>query len=144
MPALDAAARFEIQDLMARWAMAFDFHAYDELREIFTADGRYVTTNGRDITGVEEIIAWCKSRVRPGAERVTRHGLSNVLLTAEDDDVVTGISTWHTFASNEAEPAAVPVFQVADFTDRYRRVDGRWWLAERVTASVFRDETLAP
>jgi len=144
MPDLDARARLEIQDLMARWAMAFDFHAYDELRDVFTEDGRYVTTNGRDITGVEEIIAWCRSRVREGAERVTRHGLSNVLLTAVDEDVVTGISTWHIFASNDPDPGAVPVFQVADFTDRFVRVDGRWRLAERVTASVFRDETLAP
>lgn len=144
MSALSAADRFELQDLGMRFALAVDHHDYGALREVFVPDARYVSTNGTDITGRDELIAWFESRIAPGARRVTRHGLSGLLLTRVDEATATGVSTWHTFATNEARPTTVPVFQVADFHDRYVRRDDRWWIAERVTRPVFRDESLAP
>lgn len=144
MSAIPVEDRLDIQDLNARFALAVDHHDYDALREVFLPEARYVSTNGTDITGLEALIAWFGSRVTPGVHRVTRHGLSNLLITAVSDSVATGMSTWHTFATNKAQPTQVPLFQVADFADRYERRDGRWWIAERITTPVFRDESLAP
>ena len=144
MLTLSVADRLELQELNARFALAVDRHDYDALREVFVPEAHYVSTNGTDVHGLEELIAWFTSRVTPGVHRVTRHGLSNLLLTAESHSAATGISTWHTFASNETGPATVPVFQVADFADRYVRQGGHWWILERITSPVFRDESLAP
>lgn len=144
MVAIPVEDRLELQDLNARFALAVDRHDYEALREVFLPDARYVSTNGTDITGLDALIAWFTSRVTPGVHRVTRHGLSNLLITATGDSSATGVSTWHTFATNEAAPTAVPLFQVADFADRYERRDGRWWIAERITTPVFRDESLSP
>jgi len=144
MSSLTVEDRLEIQELNARFAFAVDRHDYGALREVFVPDAHYVSTNGTDLTGLEALIAWFESRVTPGAARVTRHGLSGLIITGVDAHSATGVSTWHTFATNEATPSRVPLFQVADFADRYVRVDGRWWIAERVTSPVFRDESLAP
>lgn len=144
MSVLSVEDRLELQDLSTRFALAVDHHDYEALRAVFVPEAHYVSTNGTDIHGLDELIAWFQSRVTPGVRRVTRHGLSGLLLTGVDHSSATGLSTWHTFASNEAGPASVPLFQVADFADRYVRRGDRWWILERITTPVFRDESLAP
>jgi ketosteroid isomerase-like protein len=135
-----------IDQLCATFAHALDHHDYARLRDVLAADVHYVGANG-EFTDAAAVIASFQART---GSRTTRHGLSTRVLTTAGPDTVIGQATWHTFAANgagadAAGPGGVPLYQVADFADVYRRDGaGRWWIAERIITAVFRDAALAP
>jgi hypothetical protein len=138
---VDLATRAALADLNARFAWSLDRHRYEDLRGILTPDVHYVSGTG-EFTDVEAVIS--AFRARPGP-RTTRHGLGNLLLSPAEDGSVTALSSWHTFASNSANPVGVGLYLVADFDDRYVRGDGGIWrIAERIIRPVFREPALAP
>lgn len=140
MTLLSPEVRAEIGDLNARFAWALDVHDFEALRGLFTAELHYVSV-GREFFGIDELIASFAART---GTRTTRHGLGNLLLEDAGDGTATGRSSWHTFASNQAEPTGVPLFMVADFADRYAPTDAGWRITERIITPVFRDAALAP
>ncbi len=139
------ATRAEIEDLNARFAWAIDLHEWETLHELFAPDAHYVSV-GREFHSRAEIVASFSAR---GSGRHTRHGLGVLLLSEREDGTITGRSSWHTFASNDApaggaEPE-VGLYMVADFHDTYARsADGGWRIAERLIIPVFRTPELAP
>jgi hypothetical protein len=133
--------RAAIIELNARFAWALDLHEWDVLREVLAGNVHYVSI-GRQFHDVEDVISSFRARAR---SRTTRHGLGNLLLREGPDDTVLGHSSWHTFASNVWPVNDVPLFMVADFSDRYARDrHGQWRIAERIITPVFRTEALAP
>ncbi len=130
-----------LSDLNARFAWAVDRHDWAALAEILTPDVRYISVD-RELHGRDAVLA--SFRQRPSG-RTTRHGLGNLLLNGQADGTVLGLGSWHTFARNSDAVLGVPLYMVADFTDRYARDDnGTWRIAERRITPVFRDDALAP
>jgi alkylhydroperoxidase family enzyme/3-phenylpropionate/cinnamic acid dioxygenase small subunit len=139
--AMNQETRSAIEDLNARFAWSLDRHEFEALRGLFTEDAHYVGV-GRELWGVEAIISSFLSRT---GTRVTRHGCGNLLLEQVSDHVVTGQSSWFTFADHTDPPTGVRLYMVADFTDTYERsADGTWRIGERVITPIFRDAALAP
>lgn len=137
----DVEVRAAIADLNARFAWALDLHDWAALREVLSPDVHYVSV-GREFHDAEAVVESFQTR---DADRTTRHGLGNLLLSLDAPGTVLGKGSWHTFASNDRERGGVPLFMVADFHDIYRRDgDGAWRIAERVITPVFRDALLAP
>jgi hypothetical protein len=133
--------RAAIADLNARFAWALDRHDYDALRGILAPDVHYAGAGG-EFTDAEAVIGSFRSRT--GA-RTTRHGLGNLVLEPRGERRAAGLSSWHTFASNDDPPVGVGLYMVADFHDLYvQREDGEWRVAERIIRPVFRDPALAP
>lgn len=137
-----AAVRAAIEQLNAQYAWSLDLKRYEELREVFTPDVRYVSGDNERI-GIDAVIdSFAK---RTGA-RTTRHGWSSLVLTEVNSRTVSGRSCWFSYAHNSAPPiVGTPVYMVADFLDTYVLDDtDRWRIAERRIVPVFRDPALAP
>jgi hypothetical protein len=133
--------RAAIAELNAQFAWALDLHEWDGLRDVLAENVHYVGT-GREFHNVEDVISSFRTRA---STRTTRHGLGNLSLREGPAGTVLGRGSWHTFASNVWPVNDVPLFMVADFSDRYT-LDGhrQWRIAERIITPVFRNDTLAP
>ncbi|NDK31940.1 nuclear transport factor 2 family protein [Nesterenkonia haasae] len=140
MSELAPADRSALQELNARFAWALDDHEFDALREILMPEAHYVSV-GREFQDLETIIASFKARTE---SRTTRHGMGNLLLSADGPGRATGRSSWFTFASNAAAPTDPEVYMVADFRDVYVLTPAGWRIAERIITPVFRRADLAP
>lgn len=137
---VSAIDRVELTDLNARFARALDTHQYAQLRGILAPDVHYVSGGG-EFHDAEAVIENFQARA-PG--RTSRHGLGNFVVEPGPDGTVVGHSTWHNFATHDPDPTGVPIYMVADFTDRYRRTPDGWRIAERIITPVFRNPEHAP
>ncbi|GHF79829.1 hypothetical protein FHX82_005819 [Amycolatopsis bartoniae] len=135
------AERAAIEELNARFAWALDLGEFDNLRQVFTSEARYVSGE-RIYAGVDAIVSRFTARTGP---RTTRHGWSSLTLQATGDKIY-GLSSWYTFAANQDAPiSGTGVYLVADFVDIYVSIaDVGWRIAERTIHPVFKDERLAP
>ena len=140
MSGLTQADRSALQDLNARFAWALDDHEFDALRAVLAPDVHYVSVS-REFHDLEAVLASFKART--GA-RTTRHGLGNLLLSADGPGRAKGRSSWFTFASNEDPPSGVEVYMVADFRDTYVLTEDGWRIAERAIIPIFRRPDLGP
>lgn len=124
--------------LQSRYADIITRRAWPELHEVFLPEAPVhldtVTAPPRTLVGPEELVAF----VAPAMERFDHFTfviLNSVVERTGDDDAVGRIfmcEVRHDAASG-TWPNAHGVYQ-----DRYRRADGRWWIAERHYRSMAR------
>ncbi|MFM1886438.1 MAG: hypothetical protein RL026_1595 [Pseudomonadota bacterium] len=135
--ALTLQDKWELQELCARYAQALDHNDKAAFLEGFTDDAVFVL-GPRRCEGHGELAAFFDGRQAQGP-RSTRHFFSNLLLEPAGTGEATGLSTWMSFVGT-GEPPYSPAtpFLVAEARDRYRLVQGRWRVAERLISIVFR------
>lgn len=120
--------RSDIEDQMFRYARATDWFETEQHREVFVGDCVFASPHSGDMHGVDAVVEWM-NRVLPQFE-ATQHLIGNIAVTFTGDDTATAVSyvrAWHRW-SDHAQPDMV---LWGEYRDRWRRVDGRWRIAER-------------
>lgn len=133
---LAAADHAELMRLNESFCWELDRGTPEGFGAMFTEDAFYA--NGlRESRGRAEIIAFARSRSAHGP-RTSRHVQSGLRLHRTGEDTAEGLSCCVTWAASALPPIAdTAVLLVADFQDRYVRVDGRWLIVERRIVPIF-------
>lgn len=128
-----AAIGWECERLIHLYAMLNDAGDFAAMAEMFTEDGVFA----RPSQG--EVLIRCKAAIlaaytsRP--PRFTRHLITSVVVTVEDEDNARAHSylSLHTGQAGGGLPRpAEPVYLIGDFKDRFARRDGTWKFSERL------------
>jgi hypothetical protein len=133
LSAIDRAViAWECERLIHHYAMLNDAGDFQAMAALFTADGAFARPTDADnlIRGREAILAMYLSR----PPRFTRHMITSVVITVEDQDHAAGHSylSLHTAQAAGAAPVqADPAYLIGAFHDRFAREDGVLKFAER-------------
>ncbi|MFE9447942.1 nuclear transport factor 2 family protein [Streptomyces sp. NPDC006739] len=126
-------AQHACEHLILHFVRRLDLGDPSAVADLFTEDGTWEwPAGGRLVSGREALRAYFGSRPD---DRLSRRLMTNILVTVDSPETATGTSY---FATHRVDghrgglvPAGPPV-QVGDYTDTFRRVDGKWLLATRV------------
>jgi hypothetical protein len=122
--------RFEISDLLVRYAVLLDDCRFDAVGDLFTADGVFASPNSTT-TGRSDIIANFKTKHAPFV--MTLHDPHSSFATFTDEDHAKGTVIGYAELAN-AETTIVTFIR---YQDDYRREDGAWRFASRNVLSVY-------
>ncbi len=128
-----AAVAWACERLIHHYAMLNDAGDFHGMAELFVEDGAFARPAAPDVLvhGRGAILDSYLSR----PPRYTRHLITSVVITVEDEDHAAGHSylTLHAGKPGENGAAGVadPSYLVGDFHDRFVRQDGVWKFAER-------------
>ena len=138
-----ASDRAEIEDLMARYLFAMDYHDCDAYAECFTEDGVLDYAMGR-LEGREAIRA-AVTRFAEGIGRFyhtadgkpakLRHIVLQTVIRVEGDRAWTR-AQWFEMA-NDGPGKSLKMGTFGIYEDQLRRVDGRWLFSERRIMNEF-------
>jgi ketosteroid isomerase-like protein len=128
-----AAIGWECERLIHLYAMLNDAGDVQAMAEMFTDDGVFARPSQGDvlIRGKAAILAAYASR----PARFTRHLITSVVVTVEDQDNARAHSylSLYTGKAGEAAPyVAEPVYLIGDFKDRFVQQGGVWKFSERL------------
>ena len=128
-----AAIGWECERLIHHYAMLNDAGDFAAMAEMFTEDGVFARPSQGEvlIRGKAAILAAYASR----PPRFTRHLITSVVVTVEDEDNARAHSylTLHTGQAGEGFPRpAEPAYLIGDFRDRFVRAGGAWKFSERL------------
>jgi len=131
--------RFEIQDVLFRYARAVDRLDYDAIAECYFDDA--IDTHGGYIGDAAGLVEDIRERHRTIDS--AQHFITNVLIDFEDEDRAHVESYCLCYLRQQPEPGS-DVHRTSvvrcRYVDRFERRDGQWRIADRVV--VF-DESLA-
>ncbi len=130
--------RAEIHDLLMHYALAVDRRDYDAIRRCF-APGFHAAYGDRDFDDLDQLCAFIA-----GVEHFhsTTHFLGTQLIEVAADDAWATTYSLVTHRPRENDPDAEWV-AAGRYLDRFRRVDGRWRIADR-GPTAHRDRPAAP
>jgi hypothetical protein len=121
--------RLEIQDLITAYSYAVDFHQFDDLDDIFAAEGVLDLTATGGIAGpVAEVKRWLAAVLPTFAGHQHLVATSQVTLAG---DAATARSICHN-PMWFADPARPPLFVGLWYLDDFVRTDAGWRIARRV------------
>ncbi len=120
--------RLEIQDLITAYSYAVDFHRFDDLDDVFTADGVLDLTATGGIAGpLAEVKQWLATVLPNFAGHQHLVGTSQVTIAG---DTATARSICHNpmWFADAAQP---PLFVGLWYLDDFVRTDAGWRIARR-------------
>ena len=132
--------RIEIEHECAKLVIAFcnlnDARDYDALANLFTEDGVFArpTDPANPIKGRATIRERFNAKPK---ELLTRHVVSNVIVTAETREAARGVSYLMLYTGQEPEAAKLPVpaapqALIGSFKSRFVRTTSGWRIAEHL------------
>jgi 3-phenylpropionate/cinnamic acid dioxygenase small subunit len=132
MSAGEWASHHAITTLMYRYAECVDAADFDGVGALF-ARGR-LTTRGMPgaIEGADAVAGLYRgtNKVHPNGTLMTRHLTTNVIVDIDEAaDSATARSSFVVFQATPKVPLQPIV--AGRYRDRFQRVDGEWWFAER-------------
>ena len=137
--------RMALKDLVDRYATESDKNNQDYYREIFRPDIKlkvyFGEALGMDINNVEDMIAQYKAF---GAAKASFHQNGQQVVDFIDETHATGIWTHATGICyaiatlvTEEEGKDKLTLHAVRYYDKYEKVEGRWWIAEREQHFVY-------
>lgn len=130
--------RMELKDLVDRYATESDKNNQDYYREIFRPDCHvqvyFGGVLGMDIHSVEDMIARYKAF---GAAKASFHQNGQQVVDFVDETHATGICYAIATLVTEEEGHDKLTLHAVRYYDKYVKIDGRWWIAEREQHFVF-------
>ncbi|WP_353987131.1 nuclear transport factor 2 family protein [Ruicaihuangia caeni] len=132
--AVDQATRHEIADLVAEFNWKLDAGRPEGFAALFTEDGVFAAA-GKEHRGGEALQAFADART--AQDKLSRTFFGQHQLRRVSDDEIEGVLPNILFMGPGQAPRTPDVFAVAEYHDTYRRVDGRWLIAERRSVQVF-------
>jgi hypothetical protein len=120
--------RLEIQDLITAYSYAVDFHRFDDLDDIFSADGVLDLTETGGIAGpLPEVKQWLATVLPHFAGHQHLVATSQVTI---DGDTATARSICHN-PMWFTDPAQPPLYVGLWYLDDFVRTDAGWRIARR-------------
>lgn len=131
-------SRMALKDLVDRYATESDKNHQDYYRNLFRPDVKLKVYMGdkliMDIHNVEDMIAQYKAF---GAAKASFHQNGQQVVDFVDDTHATGICYAIATLVTEADGNDRLMMYAVRYYDKYVKVDGRWWIAEREQHFVY-------
>jgi hypothetical protein len=129
--------RLALEELNAEFAYRVDHGLEHTVADLFVPQGCYMRADGSGSRGREAIRATFARRRERGA-RTARHIFTNLRISFETENRVSGTSIMTLYAEDGPPPHPPDVLAVSDFVDVYvRGADGRWLYESRTIHSLF-------
>jgi hypothetical protein len=130
--------RVMLKDLVDRYATESDKNNQDYYVHIFRPDLRlkvyFYGKLGMDITSVNDMIAQYKAF---GAAKESFHQNGQQVVDFQDDTHATGTCYAIATLVTEEEGKDKLTLHAVRYYDKYVKIDGRWWIAEREQHFVY-------
>lgn len=130
--------RIQLKDLVDRYATESDKNNQDYYREIFRPDIKlkvyFGDKLGMDIHDVEDMITQYKVF---GTAKESFHINGQQVVDFIDDTHATGISYALASLVTESSDKDTLTMHAVRYYDKYEKIDGRWWIAEREQHFVY-------
>jgi 3-phenylpropionate/cinnamic acid dioxygenase small subunit len=122
--------RIAVHDLLARYTVAIDTHAWDDLDDVFTPDATIDYTSSGGIKGMyPEIKAWL-AEVLPGFA-MTQHLLGLPLVTFDRDTATSRTEFYNPMGTRNADGSLSLFYVGGSYQDRLVRTPTGWRIVER-------------
>lgn len=130
--------RIALKDLVDRYATESDKNNQDYYREIFRPDVKlkvyFGEALGMDINNVEDMITQYKVF---GAAKVSFHQNGQQVVNFIDETHAIGICYAIATLVTEEDGKDKLTLHAVRYYDKYEKVEGRWWIAERKQHFVY-------
>jgi hypothetical protein len=130
--------RLMLKDLVDRYATESDKNNQDYYVNIFRPDLKlkvyFYGKLGMDITSVNDMIARYKAF---GAAKESFHQNGQLVVDFQDDTHATGTCYAIATLVTEEEGKDKLTLHAVRYYDKYVKIDGRWWIAEREQHFVY-------
>lgn len=130
--------RIALKDLVDRYATESDKNNQDYYREIFRPDVKlkvyFGEALGMDINNVEDMITQYKAF---GAAKVSFHQNEQQVVNFIDETHAIGICYAIATLVTEEDGKDKLTLHAVRYYDKYEKVEGRWWIAERKQHFVY-------
>lgn len=130
--------RIALKDLVDRYATESDKNNQDYYREIFRPDVKlkvyFGEALGMDINNVEDMITQYKAF---GAAKVSFHQNGQQVVNFIDETHAIGICYAIATLVTEEDGKDKLTLHAVRYYDKYEKVEGRWWIAERKQHFVY-------
>lgn len=130
--------RIALKDLVDRYATESDKNNQDYYREIFRPDVKlkvyFGEALGMDINNVEDMITQYKAF---GAAKVSFHQNGQQVVNFIDETHAIGICYAIATLVIEEDGKDKLTLHAVRYYDKYEKVEGRWWIAERKQHFVY-------
>ena len=134
----DMEDRIALKDLVDRYATESDKNNQDYYREIFRPDVKlkvyFGEALGMDINNVEDMITQYKAF---GAAKVSFHQNGQQVVNFIDETHAIGICYAIATLVIEEDGKDKLTLHAVRYYDKYEKVEGRWWIAERKQHFVY-------
>lgn len=125
--------RFEIQDLVFRYAHLIDSRQFDELRDLFTEDAHIdYGVYGGSVGDLETTIAFLKEAVATSTFPNCQHLNANVQVTLDGDDASGRVMCFNPMEMAMPDGSTHTFMLGLWYVDEYRRTPGGWRISRRV------------
>jgi len=121
----DTSDRFEITELLNRHQIAIDLRDTTAYADLFAPDGEFESPFGT-ARGTEAIQEMTRGLHEQGFTEGKRH-LTGPMTVEVNGDEAQALSYWWVAETREAPG----VYSTGTYTDRLRRIDGRWKILHR-------------
>lgn len=124
--------RFELQDLVYRYAQLIDSKDFGELRDIFTADAHIdYSAFGGSVGNLEETIAFLQAAVTAELFPDTQHLNANVQLLLDGDTASGRVMCFNPMVMTMPDGGEQTYFLGLWYLDQYRRTGQGWRICQR-------------
>jgi ketosteroid isomerase-like protein len=126
--------RAEIGELVARYCLVMDDRDMTGMTELFTPDAIVRSSDGvMHASGLTAVTAMFRARF--AVLGPSNHFTHDRIVRFEEDDP--GAASGIVLAHAEMNRKGQPMLAAIRYTDRYRRLQGRWRIAERVLSFFY-------
>ena len=124
--------RFEIQDLVYRYADLIDRKRFDELREVFTDDAHVdYSAMGGGVGNLEETIAFLQASLTDQLFPNSQHLNANVQVQVDGDTATGRVMCFNPMQMNMPGAEGQVFFLGLWYLDEYRRTADGWRICRR-------------
>lgn len=128
--------RIAIQDVLARYTVAIDTHAWDDLDVVFTPDATIDYTSSGGIEGrYPEVKAWL-AEVLPGFA-MTQHLVGLPVITLDGDAAMSRTEFYNPMGQRQPDGSLSLFFVGGSYQDRLVRMPAGWRIAERTEVQAW-------
>jgi 3-phenylpropionate/cinnamic acid dioxygenase small subunit len=124
--------RFEIQDLIYRYAELIDSKQFEELRNVFTADVHVdYSAMGGGVGNLEETLAFLRAAVTTELFPNTQHLNANVQVVVDGDTATGRVMCFNPMQMAMPDGGSQTFFLGLWYLDQYRRTADGWRICRR-------------
>ena len=124
--------RFEIQDLVFRYANLVDQRNFDALREVFTRDAHVdYSALGGSVGDLEETLAFLKAALTSELFPNTQHLNANVQVELDGDRAAGRVMCFNPMEMTMPDGTSQTYFLGLWYIDEYRRTTDGWRISRR-------------
>lgn len=142
MPDLQQLAdRFEIEDVLTRYAWAIDSKNFDELDDVFTPDAHVdYTSSGGEAGAYPQIKAWL-AKVLPHFPAYQHH-VTNKQITIDGDKATSRAEFYNPMIMAKPDGTTSIFFVGGEYHDELVRTSQGWRISDRLEKSIWTDGAL--